>query len=53
MKDAKEVAEGEAQKEKIRANEVVQAVGILYKSLEMAKLTEEEAKRVLNATNKN
>lgn len=45
MKDAKEVAEGEVQKEKTRADKAVQAVRILQKSLEMAKHTEEEYKR--------
>lgn len=50
MKSVKELAEEEARKEKARADEVMQAVEVLQKSLEMSKLTEEEAKKALNAT---
>lgn len=49
MKSAKDLADGEAKKEKFKADEAMQEINVLQNSLEMSKLTEEEAKKALNA----
>ena len=52
MKSTKESAEEEVKKEKARADEAMQAVKVLQKSLEMAKVAEEETKNAYRILSK-
>ena len=52
LEKAKESAEKETKKEKARADEAEQAVGILTKSLELAKMTEDAYKKALDGLGK-